>query len=482
MLIAEQEDLTLLLLSSYVKDLLPLSITNKYTNQLLNSPKFWTIRFKQLHSDFILPSIAGFRRNLELYDLLLGKHDIDLLSYAEKYEHIEILGFLIKQKKSIFTTGANLLAKYGRLDLLQQMQYTYPDGRGLAIAMTNNHFATVKWVCEKIKIFPDPELIVNNDLFGTMKELFINNSPSEKEIVEYCTVACKYDKVDILDWCINYNVFPTVNMIDIAAQKGNLNVIKLAAKHKILPTSIGSELALINKHIDVVLWIKIQGINPENLSINHIINNRWHKELILLLNNEIGPSSNDYQAVVKTNNKEIIEVFLQYNYKPDYHAIDIAIINDNEEILNLFEHYDIKIDYHNVSQAVQVGNIKFLERFAKTDLLPTIKDANCLCANVLLPREKKMTTLEWLKSKKILPTSTGFILTLEDNNIALLSWLITNKIKPEREHIDLSIYGDTNVLQLFLQNGLIPAQTVLRRSFQDIRIPNLALLTQYKLL
>ena len=479
MLTGEQEDLTVLLLSSYVEDLLPLSVVNKFNNELLNDGKFWNTKFRRWNSTFILPLCGSYKRYIELYQIV--DDDIKLLSCAEKYEYIEVLEFLVKQKKSIFTTGANLLAKYGRLDLLQQLRFTYPDGRGVVMALKNNHHNVAKWVCEKIIIYPDPEQVIIHNLFETIKNSFLNH-PNDKEIKEYCTAACKYGRDDLLDWCADYNAFPTVAMIDTAARNGHLHILKWAVKNKIFPTPLGSELALISGHVDVVLWIKTLNIYPANLCISNIIDNKRYKILNILLENGIGPSSNDYQVVVKLNDQEIVEIFLRYGYKPDYHVIDEAIRHDNEVMLNLFDKYHVEIDYHNISQAVQVGNIKMLERFAETDLFPTVKDANLLCSNKLLTKEKKIMMLEWLKSKKILPSSTGFILALNNNDIDILSWLITNKIKLKQKYIDKTIYYDANVLKLFLQNGFIPERSYVRQNFQYILKSNLVLITKYKLI
>lgn len=56
---------------------------------------------------------------------------------------------------SIFTVGANLLTKHGKLDSLKQSLYTMPDNNGIALAIQNKHFKLVDWLVGIRKITPN---------------------------------------------------------------------------------------------------------------------------------------------------------------------------------------------------------------------------------------------------------------------------------------------------------------------------------------
>lgn len=505
---AEQADLSTLLLSNYIRhhNLIALNLVNKHNNAIISSHKFHTNILKKLHTDFLVPEQLSIKKCIELYKEVAKNDDIKLLNYAEKHEYIAVLEWLVIKKKSIFSSGANLLAKHGRLDLLQQLRYTYPDSRGLAMAVNNNHFELTNWVTTKIKIFPDPEMVIVNGNFEKVKELFNLYLASSKDISEYCTIAMKHQRIDILDWCADHNVFPGIHDLNVAAANNKSVLLKWAAKHNKFPDATGSEMALANKHFDTVLWLNKKGIKPNNLGTVDV------GELKMLLDIGIGPSIDDYKTAVEKNNLIIIELFLQYGYQPPYQAVDIAIADDNIEILDLFDQYEIPFDPHNIKQVVLTGNIRLL---TEKKLVVTVADANRLCGSSL-NNEKKIMILEllaqrqilpnsnganlafnifndftisiWLAQHKILPDHKGITMLLalmnqasiqNGNTVGALQFFINHRVYPSQYDVNLCLFIDISVLQVLVKNNLFPEPNYVRDHLQFIDIDKKILLHQY---
>lgn len=483
-----------------------LQYVDKYNNSLVTNYQLWLPIFGKLQKDFLLPELSSVTKYIKLYEVLLTKSDIKLLEYAEKCESIEILHWLILNDKSIFSSGANILAKHGRLDLLQQLKYTYPDSKGLTMALKNKHYNVLDWVIAKIKIFPDPESVIGDNNFTRMIP-FLEKYNNRDGIMKYCQAAIKYNRLDILDWCAEKKVLPTVTMLNDAAERGKIEIIKWGAQHNIFPDGDGSEKALTSNNIAIVLWLNKKGIKPNNLGIYDVIEKELVLDFKMLLSKNIGPSDNDFQVAIEHDKQDLVKLFLQFNYKPSYKALDIAIERQRYDILNLFESYDINIYQENIEQLVRMSNTTMAKYFFEKDFLPVVKDANMLCGNRLVSLENKLEMLKLLSTYHILPDSKGAnfilinptefsilvclskqeILPNQDGIFRLLQhaaiininhfyvrmalkFCICRKVYPAQIDVNNTIfYQEPIILKFLLENNLFPDPYFVRKSLDKIR-------------
>jgi hypothetical protein len=133
------------------KDLEVIKLLNKKTISLFNDRDFWLERIQDKYSDLITTS--KINNHKELYQELEYHYNTGLVRYAETYDCPDIIEWMIRRKRTVFTTGANLLAKHGRLTALKQIPHYLPDNNGLILAVENKQHEVVNWLIKEKNIF-----------------------------------------------------------------------------------------------------------------------------------------------------------------------------------------------------------------------------------------------------------------------------------------------------------------------------------------
>lgn len=233
-----------------IKQLKTIKLLNKSTLVLLGSKKFWVNRLQQKYVKLVIPDEIKDQvaKLIELYEVLEDKDDIKLLKYAEQHEYVDVVEYMAKERKYIFTTGANLLAKYGRLATLKQLSYTCPDGLGLLDAAENNQIEVVNWLMKEKRVEPAITEMISSGRFDIAKYF---NQNWLTRIAHHKDSVARYGRLDIFKLLAESNILPNINEINIAAENGHFAILQYFAE-RILPDANGCNLTLINNHQEIV--------------------------------------------------------------------------------------------------------------------------------------------------------------------------------------------------------------------------------------
>lgn len=425
-LVSKHYDLdNLLLLQLSYQDIVSLKSVNKYSQSFINNSKFWT---RKLHYDYgeVIPEKIknDYNKCKELYQKLLANDDLKLLAFAEQQEYFEVVTWMVKRKKSIFTSGTNLLAKYGQLDILKNhLRFTCPDQKGATWAALNEHYETVNYIRQKWQALPNIGTIIEEGkdevLITLIKKYDFKITQSDVNHAAIC------GKIKLVKYLAQLRNFPNNTGLNNTAGAGQLEVLKFLATYQYFPDSTGSNNALKNSHYDVVNWLKQQNIKPDQRAISALIEQDNLTIITEFLNNNIKPTNEQFRLAVRLGYLAIVELFLQYQLKPDGFAIDQAIINHDLKMLRLFERHDIIPDNKSANKAAQYGYIDILDWLLVYNILPNQEGANKAAA------DGELASLKWLVKYHILPNVSGADKAALNGHLDILLWLEQHDILPD---------------------------------------------------
>lgn len=499
------DDLTnLLLLYLDYSSLGNLISLNKEYNNLLKQPSFWNDKLCFDYREFAVPTKIkdNYPKCLELYQQLLKGDDIKLLAYVEQNEYFEVAGWMSKMRKSIFTSGCNLLAKYGQVDILQNhLRFASPDENGLTAAIINKHHETVKFIIEKWKLTPNiSDIIATGDLkflqlcLGKYKLKFAQNDINH-------SLICGH--FEISKWFASKKMLPNQHGLNSASRYDRLEILRwLADNYNLIPTE--ADTALIHQQYPTVEWLKTLGIEPGSRSIPSLIERNDIIALKQFLTDGILPSNSAIRDVVKQKNLVVLEIFLQFGIRPNGGDIDIAIINHDLPILRLLEQHNIIPDTKSANKAAEEDHVDILDWLLVYDILPTTDVAD----NVA--RKGKIKSLMWLAKYRIFPTSEGMKFAALYGYLDVLFWGLQYNILPSEDiHQHPILYGAAStgipshikgltkeeqmikmqaskelylkILEFLFEHGVMPSQTDINEAVYHQSIELLTLFFKYEL-
>lgn len=347
-------------------------LLNRKTVSLFNDKKFWDDKIKQKFPKFIIPETTG-NKYVDLYGILLRKDDIKLLEYAVKHDFVEIIEYMVKENKFIFTTGANLLARHGKLETLKQLRYTCPDGDGVLTAAENQQYHIVEWLMKEKRIIPCVTTLIIRGKFETVKYFYQSNEKWIQEIAKHKSTIITYHRLDILKMLAGNNILPTVNDMNIAASNGSMEIIEWGALYEVFPDCNGYNLALINNHHEVISWLKEKNVGPSNFCFTELIWRDRYDNLKEFISGNILPTEDHLELAIMINRPKIVKLFLDNGSTVNAFDINrLIFVKDNLSLLKLFvERGYMSSDHANL--AVALNKIETFKLFKAYNILPNLE-------------------------------------------------------------------------------------------------------------
>lgn len=405
-------------------------LVNLNYHNILNKSSFWNNKLRYDYKDFVVPTKIrdAFQKCLELYKQLIKNDDIKLLGFVETNEYFEVAGWMSKMKKSIFTSGCNLLAKYGQLDILQNhLRFASPDENGLMAAILNKQYQTAEFITEKWKLTPNIGNIIETGDLPFLKKCYQKYKFKFTQNDINHAIIC--GQIEIVKWFARYKCLPNQYGLNQSTKYNRLEILKwLSEEHNLIPTE--ADTALIHQQYQIVDWLKTLEIEPTNKSMSALVYRNELETLKEFLINNIVPDNESIRCVIRERKITIMEMFLQYNCKPNGGAIDIAIVNHDFSMLRLLEKYGIIPDNKSANKAVEKEFIDILNWLLIYDILPTVEAADNAA------RDGKLNVLVWMAKYHILPTSYEMKFAALHGHLDILLWGTKHNIIPSEDIYD----------------------------------------------
>jgi hypothetical protein len=221
--------------------------------------------------------------------------DVNTANYAAAFGHLDILNWLTSLDPPVYpdSRGANATASRGFIFILEWLKDNriYPSLAGLDNAALKGHPNTVKWIVQHLNIIPTAEIansaaknghleilnwlaqqrvfpdrrgvlgVIGNNHLKTLKWMAQQEFQFDEE---YANEAVTFGQLEIIKWFATQNIFPSQSLVDLlikfnTARHNKLDVFKLLFKYNIFPSSESIEYAANTNQSDIIaLYLKIK--------------------------------------------------------------------------------------------------------------------------------------------------------------------------------------------------------------------------------
>jgi hypothetical protein len=252
-------------------------------------------------TDMLLASRNGYLYVIEYLKDKGYVYNSMIADIAADNNHLHIIKFL--ESKGIYCTyrGANWAIECGNMEIVYYLESNgiiccYDDNNWLPI---NKFKYTRNYLDNRYKLYRNPLLSIVKkyvylDLFNINPSLFnkslganlavcANNLESLKYLEKkniYCTefgviLAIDYGCLEVLKYISEYINFENIDKYcaDIAAENGNLEIIKFLETKNLYCTDYGADLAAKYNYVDILEYLYNKGIKPTRWGINLAIKN-----------------------------------------------------------------------------------------------------------------------------------------------------------------------------------------------------------------
>ena len=326
----ETDSLILSMLSYY--DLEAVNLLNRKTVKIFNREGFWLDMIRTKYPELVITEAMIYHKKLYLH---LGQCSVrGLLDYAMLNDCPEICQFMVSKNKPIFTSGANLLAKHGKLSILKQSEYL-PDNVGLANAIQNCHFDVTQWLLYERKLNINYSWLINNLKFETIKYLCDIDKSRVVNLAQFKCEFARYGQLDILKLLKKHGIFVNSGELNIAAEQGHYNIITWAAKDNIYPDRNGCNLALFGKYYNIVEFLIQNHIKPTAFAFGQLLRENRMEDVKLLLEQDLIPRDDHIDCANKKGLDKIIELFIIYGHITERFPTKLFLIEELFDLYNL---------------------------------------------------------------------------------------------------------------------------------------------------
>lgn len=326
---------------------------NKYTNSICNDT-FWKLKIHDLYPEFPMKDYSGSIRELyrELTKQLYNQLKCHIPSW-DKCHHSQL------KNNSVWITN-----------------WKYQSLHNLYWAAKHGYLELFKWFCK-----------------------FYNQKP----ITAYADAAAEYNRLEILEYLSERNIYPTTSGLKSAAKNGHMTVLKWASTHNLYPDQSGADAAAYFNQLEILRWLIDHKIYPSQTGVNDTTaEGRWNILEYIEQTCNLRPNQEVSKWAISHNKLDVLQWVISHRLQSTKRDLDPYF------------------NQHAIDLAAGYGYLEILQYiFHEVDLLPTQKGIN------LAAKHGRLDILQWMSNLEhpLFPNKTGIKWARKKNQYKVLEWL-----------------------------------------------------------
>lgn len=256
---------------------------------------------------------------------------------ATKYGHINILEYVIQIVHDIFTSS---------------ISYTEFINKFIEQSITSGHLHVLEWYATQTNLCIDSTLNLaitsgHTHIVSWLLTLSSNQKHTPNLKINSINEAAMHGYLDILQ-LIAPSKYPNKQGADLAAMNGHLHVLQWLEFYNVFPTINGVEIAKDLQYTNIVTWCTTKGIVPSDA---------WNDNITKFLNTNSGNTHGGIIRAMRYNRLDIIKLAIKRGLIPNIQDIYIVCDTISLDVLNLLEKYGVIFDAQFLQHALDKNRL-----------------------------------------------------------------------------------------------------------------------------
>lgn len=278
---------------------------------------------------------------------------------------------------------------------------------------------------------------------------------------------------------------PKQEIVNVVANHGDIKMLTWLDEKGMLPSSVGADFALGQKHWDLVDWLISQKVYPSTHAINMVIQRGDPEEINWLLQRKLSPGEYVFNLV---KDPKISDLLISYGIIPTPESMifwdtviqrsDPVEINwllqrklfPGKKVFNRIEDpkiIDLLISYGIIPDPESMayfGNLYSLKRSLEYEQ-PNLRNLAIAAAS-----GGKLDILEWLIKQGVSMDNSVHYAAAVNNHLGAVKWIEEYGIRPTINEADEVLYlGSVDLLEHFARQGIFPSSIGISKALKQSR-------------